>query len=244
MKISIITATLNNEDTIKKTLHSIDNQAFSNTEHLIIDGKSTDRTLEFVENSRTNKKIFSAYDGGIYFALNKGIEKSTGDIIGFLHADDYYSNNSILEKINNIFTSENCDVLYGDLDYISGSGKIVRHWEAGSFDAKKLKKGWMPPHPTFFVRKELYQKFGLFDTNFKIAADYDLMLRFLTKNLRVYYLAETLVKMRTGGESNKNIKNIFHKSTEDLKIIRKNNIGGLSVLFLKNISKLSQFIKK
>ncbi len=246
MRITIITATYNCEKTIAYALDSVKNQTYKNIEHIIIDGKSTDNTLNIVKNYSHISKIISETDEGIYYALNKGITNATGKIIGFLHADDFFSDNTIIKKIANAFTSKKIDVLYGDLQYVSGenTSKIIRNWKSSDFDFSLLKKGWMPPHPTFFAQKGLYENFGNFNTNYTISADYDLMLRFLTKKINTYYLPEIITKMRLGGISNRNIKTIIRKSTEDYKIIKRNKIGGFFTLLNKNTSKLSQFLKK
>ena len=244
MKISIITATLNNEKTIKDTLTSVANQSYKNIEHIIIDGKSTDNTLSIVKKFQHVSKIISEKDKGIYFALNKGIDIATGDIIGFLHADDYFAYNEVAENIARLFI-EGAEIVYANLDYISfGNDKIIRHWTSGDFNLKKLKRGWMPPHPTFYAKKDLFLKFGNFNTNFKISADYDLMTRFLKNATEIKYLPKVIVKMRIGGKSNNSLKHILQKSAEDLKSMRKNQIGGIATLFLKNFRKINQFFQR
>ncbi len=244
MKISIITATYNNEKTIADTLYAVSSQTYANIEHIIIDGKSTDNTLKIINENNPKLKIFSEKDNGIYDALNKGIKHATGDIIGFLHADDIYANNTTIENIAKVFATKNPDSIYSDLHYVAqiDVNKIIRNWQSGEFEYFKLKKGWMPPHPTFFVKKEIYNKFGNFNTNYKIAADYDLMMRFLGKHkISVAYLPEVTVKMRVGGESNKSLKNIIKKMKEDYKVVKTNKIGGIFTLLKKNTSKISQF---
>ena len=244
MKISIITATFNSEKTICSTLQSVDNQTYKNIEHIVIDGKSTDKTLEIVAKFSSVSKVISEKDSGVYFALNKGIKKASGDVIGFLHADDFFANDLILEKIAEKFKDTNADILYADLDYVAFENhkKIIRHWKSGDFSFKKLKKGWMPPHPTFYVKKSIYDRLGYFDTSFSIAADYDLMLRFLSdKTLKVVYLPEVTVKMRVGGISNRNLKNILQKSREDLRAMKKNHVGNFFTLIMKNLQKIPQF---
>ena len=246
MRITIITATFNCENTIAYALDSVKNQTYKDIEHIIIDGKSTDNTLNIVKSYSHISKVISETDKGIYYALNKGIANANGDIIGFLHADDFFSNNSIIEKIADAFINKNIDVLYGDLQYVASddTSKIIRNWRSSDFKISLLKKGWMPPHPTLFASKKLYENFGNFNTNYTISADYDLMLRFLTKDINTLYLAEIITKMRLGGISNRNINTIIRKSTEDYKIIKKNKIGSFFTLLNKNTSKLSQFIKK
>jgi len=244
VKISIITATFNSEKTIRSTLQSVDNQTYKNIEHIVIDGKSTDKTLEIVAKFSSVSKVISEKDSGVYFALNKGIKKASGDVIGFLHADDFFANDLILEKIAEKFKDTNADILYADLDYVAfeNQKKIIRHWKSGDFSFKKLKKGWMPPHPTFYVKKSIYDRLGYFDTSFSIAADYDLMLRFLSdKTLKVVYLPEVTVKMRVGGISNRNLKNILQKSREDLRAMKKNHVGNFFTLIMKNLQKIPQF---
>ena len=248
MKISIITATYNNEKTIEQTVQSVLNQSYKNIEYIIIDGNSTDNTLQIV-NKYAGKinHIISETDKGMYDALNKGIMKASGDIIGFLHADDFYPANDVLEKVEHTFKVYGTQSVYGDLDYVSANDteKIIRKWKSGSFAFDELKKGWMPPHPTFFVLRDVYWKYGFFNLKYKIAADYDLMLRFLGKyKISAAYIPEVLVKMRWGGKSNRSIKNIFIKSKEDYQALKKNKVGGLYSLFMKNFRKINQFFKK
>ena len=248
MKISIITATFNNEETIADTLYAVNSQTYKNIEHIIIDGKSSDNTLKIIEEQKNdNLIIISEKDNGIYDALNKGIKQASGEIIGFLHADDIYADNDAIKYIVEKFNSEKSDSVYADLQYISkkNPNKIIRNWLSGEFDFKNLKKGWMPPHPTFFVKKEIYNSLGVFNTDYKIAADYDLMMRFLGKHkISTAYLPHILVKMRVGGESNKSLKNIIKKMREDYRVMKNNNIGGIFTLIRKNTSKIKQFFTK
>jgi glycosyltransferase len=248
MKISIITATYNNEKTIEQTIQSVINQTYQDIEYIVIDGNSSDNTLKIVDKYRNKiSHIISEADKGMYDALNKGIMKATGNIIGFLHADDFYSENTILEKVEHTFKVYGTQSVYGDLDYVAQENpeKIIRKWKSGKFEFDELKKGWMPPHPTFFVLRDVYWKYGFFDLKYKIASDYDLMLRFLGKHkISTAYLPEVLVKMRWGGKSNKSIDNIILKSKEDYRALKNNNIGGIYSLFMKNFRKISQFFKK
>jgi len=248
MKFTVITATYNNQNTIADTIDSVISQTYTNIEHIIIDGKSSDNTISVIE-KKTDKvtKIISEKDSGIYDALNKGINEATGDVIVFLHADDIFGNETIIEKASKLFMKTKADGIYGDLQYVSkeDTNKIIRHWKAGTYSFCKLKTGWMPPHPTFFIKKEIYDKYGLFDTNFSIAADYDIILRFLGKyKINTAYLPEVMIKMRIGGKSNKNIKNIKLKMKEDIKALKKNRIGGIHTVFLKNIIKIPQLFVK
>jgi len=248
MKFSIITATYNSQNTIADAMFAVNSQTYENIEHIIIDGASTDKTLEIVKKHKKEyTKVISESDTGIYDALNKGIKNSTGDVIAFLHADDIYANNDIIKQIANLFKQDQCDSVYGDLQYVAKDNlnKIIRYWKSGKFTFSKLKKGWMPPHPTFFVKKDIYNKFGTFDTSFRIAADYDIILRFLGSNkISTTYLPEVMIKMRIGGESNKSIKNIIKKMQEDVKALKKNKLGNWHTVFMKNIIKIPQLFKK
>jgi len=248
VKISIITACYNNAETIRDTLNSVSQQTYADIEYIIIDGASADGTLEILKSYNNSiSKLVSEPDNGIYDALNKGLALASGDVVGFLHADDVYTNSDVLADVAACFKTSETDTLYGDLVYVSkdDTSKIVRLWESGVFNFSELKKGWMPPHPTFFVKRNIYEGLGNFDTSFRIAADYDLVLRFLfSHKVSTHYLPKVLIKMRTGGASNKSLSNILKKSKEDLRALRKNNVGGLGVLIFKNIRKIPQFFRR
>lgn len=246
LKISVITGVYNNCETIRQTLDSVLSQSHPMVEYIVIDGGSTDGTLEILNLYKSKLDVFiSEPDSGIYDALNKGIINCTGDIIGFLHSDDLYENSFILEKIANAFDSLGVDAVYGDLVYVQRDEitRVVRHWKSCAFDDQLLSKGWMPAHPTLYVRRLAYERLGVFNTSYRIAADYDLILRFFGKGKLVSkYIPEVLVRMRAGGVSNNSIKNIVKKSLEDIAILRRNQIGGLLVLVKKNLLKLRQFM--
>jgi len=248
VKVSIITSVYNNKDQISEAIESVLNQSYHDIEYIVIDGASTDGTTEIVGSYGDKiSKFISEPDEGIYDGLNKGIYLATGDVIGFLHSDDFYLHDQVIEMVVKHFKENDCDGVYGDLIYVDkeNTQRVVRHWKSGRFEYEKLRRGWMPPHPAFFIKREIYEKFGAFDTNFKISADYNFMLKILSdQNLKVCYLENVLYVMRVGGASNKNLKNLYKKSTEDLKALRENNIGSLITLFLKNISKLPQFFRK
>lgn len=247
MKISIITATYNSAAHIAHCLESVNKQTYPNIEHIIIDGASKDNTLEIIEATPNRvEKIVSEPDHGIYDALNKGIKLAAGDIIGFLHTDDFFTSTQTLANIAQQFQKKEITGIYGNLEYVSkdNSNRIIRHWKSNAFKPASIKYGWMPAHPTLFLKKEVYIKHGLYDLQFKIAADYDFMLRVLKDNtLRIEYLREGITKMRVGGASNKSIKNIIQKSKEDYKAIRKNKVGGFHTLLFKNLRKINQFFK-
>ncbi|PPD49808.1 MAG: glycosyl transferase [Methylobacter sp.] len=248
MKISIITSVYNNQETIAKAISSVLSQTYPDIEYIIIDGGSTDGTVGVVKPYQDRLATFiSEPDKGIYDGLNKGIKLATGDIIGFLHSDDLYEDNQVIEKVAQAFMDYGVDSVYGNLTYVDKNDptRVIRYWQSGGFSLNKLRHGWMPPHPTFFVKRDVYERYGLFDTRFKIAADYDLILRFLGKQqISTHYIPSVLIKMRVGGASNKSWKNILRKSTEDLQAMKNNGIGGVFSLVIKNLSKLQQFFRK
>ena len=251
MKISIITATYNSEKSIEDTVRSILSQSYTNYEMVVIDGASSDKTLlkleKLTESIKDKVKVISEPDKGIYDALNKGISNSTGDLIAFLHADDFYNDINVLANVVKTFEDSCVDSVYGDLLYVSKENinNTVRYWQSGFCSLRKMRNGWMPPHPSFFVKKDIYDKYGNFDLGLSIAADYDFMMRVLYKEkISVAYLPKILVKMRTGGASNKSLKNIIEKSRQDLIAMKKNGLGGLFSLFIKNLRKLPQFFTR
>jgi len=247
LKISIITSVYNNKEQIADAIDSVLSQTYKNIEYIVIDGASTDGTIDIIKSYGEKINVFvSEKDEGIYSGLNKGIQLATGDIIGFLHSDDFYLHDNILEMVVSKFKRKKCDGVYGDLIYVdkNDTNRIVRHWNSGKFEFDKLKKGWMPPHPAFFLKKSVYEEFGLYDTNFKISADYNFILKVLSsKKLKICYLSNVLYVMRLGGASNKNLKNMIRKSKEDLKALRDNNIGSIFSLLKKITSKIPQFFK-
>ncbi len=244
MKVSIITATYNSANTIIDSLNSLIAQDYSNIEYIVVDGASTDNTLALIKEYYPNAKIISEPDKGIYDALNKGIKAATGDVIGFLHSDDIFAYSSAITDLVAVMKNENKKAVYADLDYISkdNSEKTIRHWVSGTYSKEKLKQGWMPPHPTFYMERSLYEKFGGFDLSFSISADYESLLRYLWVNdTPMGYLPKTVMKMRVGGKSNRNLKNILIKSKEDRQALKNNDIPWLKALLLKNLSKIPQF---
>lgn len=249
MKISIITITYNSEKTIADTIKSVLVQTYKNIEYIIIDGKSSDKTLKIINKYKKKKfKIISEKDYGIYDALNKGISLATGDIIGFLHSDDVFYDKQVLFNIAKTFENYNIDSLYGDLLYVNAqnTNKIIRYWKSKDFNKSSFKAGWMPAHPTFYVKKEIYKKYGNFNINLKISADYELMLRFLYKNtISTKYLPLILVKMRMGGTSNVNLKNRLIANQEDKKAWEMNNLNmPFYTNILKPLRKITQYFHK
>jgi len=248
MKLSIISVVYNNDQYIEDCIESVASQSYRNREHIVVDGGSTDGTLEVIEKHRDKiTKWISEPDDGLYSAMNKGISMATGDVIGFLHSDDYYADQDVMEKVAGVFINKDVESLYGDLVYISKSGKrILRYWKSGNYRKGMVKWGWMPPHPTFFVKRELYKRHGGFNTNLRVAADYELILRFLGKHsISTHYLPEVLIKMRIGGNSNKSVKNLLRKSKEDFQAMKDNGLPiPIAALLYKNFSKLPQFFMK
>lgn len=245
LRFSIITACYNSEDTIEKAITSLKAQSWAGIEHIVIDGASSDSTPTIAQSTLGVMDIFfSEPDSGIYDALNKGIFHSRGDVIGFLHSDDFFANDTVLQSVAELFLSSGADAVYGDLQYVSADNpaQIIRHWRSGEFSRSKLNRGWMPPHPTFFMKREVYERLGAFNTDFRIASDYDSLLRYLSYPfLKVAYIPEVLVKMRIGGASNGGIKQIIRKTREDFVVMKKNGINPYFALAYKNFSKIPQF---
>lgn len=245
IKISIITAVRNRVNVIANAIESVSGQSYHDIEHLIQDGLSTDGTLEVI--GRYNSSIIrleSKRDSGIYDAINKGILRAQGDVIGLMHSDDFFADPLVLAKVAEAFQDPDVDGVYGDLDYVDSADtrRVLRRWRSGSFAIENLRRGWMPPHPTVYLRSHVFKKWGVYDTSYRISADYDAMLRYLSMGeVKMTYIPEVIVKMRTGGESNKSLYNLAKKSCEDYRAIRTNKVGGFGTLLQKNLSKIHQF---
>ena len=246
-KLSIITATYNAADTLATCLDSVRNQG-SDVEHILIDGGSTDATLDIADSYKEHiVKIVSEPDKGIYDAMNKGIQIATGEVIGILNADDFYPSSDVLSRVAEVFADKNIDACYGDLVYVDSehTNKVKRFWRAGKFDSKKFYWGWMPPHPTFFVRASVYEKYGLFNLDLGSAADYEIMLRFLLKHeINVAYLPMVMVHMRTGGVSNANVSNRLAANRMDRKAWQVNGLRPYPwTLYAKPLRKVGQWVR-
>lgn len=248
MIISIITPTYNSASTVADTLDCIKVQSYKNVEHIIVDGSSKDDTLQIVKTYPHIAKVISENDKGIYDAMNKGIAMATGDVIGILNSDDLYAHDEVLAKVANVFKHDNVDVCYADLQYVHQSdvNKVIRTWKSGKFKHRSFYNGWMPPHPTVFVRKNVYDKVGNFNLALKSAADYELMLRiFLKHKFHIHYIPEIIVKMRAGGISNSSFSNRIKANKEDRAAWKMNNLRPhFYTLYLKPIRKITQFLKK
>ena len=246
MKISIITASYNSAKTIRDTLESVRCQEYRHVEHLVIDGLSTDGTLDIVREYPNISKIISEKDNGIYDAMNKGLQLASGEIIGILNSDDIYVNNQVLGHVAEIFQNEQVDACYADLQYVDGedTNKLIRHWKSGNFKKNSFFYGWMPPHPTLFLRRRVYDKVGFFNLALKNSADYELMLRiFVTHDFTIRYLPRVIVKMRTGGASNASFMRRIDANKEDRLAWKINDLKPyFFTLYLKPIRKIFQFI--
>lgn len=251
MKISIITVCYNSEKYIRTAIESVLSQSYDNIEYILVDGGSKDNTVSIIKDYEPlfndRMRWVSEPDKGLYDAMNKGVRMATGDIIGLINSDDLFCDNHAVEKVINVFTKQReLDSVYADLFYVSQSDtdKIVRRWVTGK--QKAFKNGWHPAHPTLYIKKEVYEKFGYFNLDFKLAADFEIMLRFLEKfKISTFYLQEALVKMRLGGETNKSFKNIYNQNVECIKAFTTNGVFVNKMLypFLRMIPKLLQYKK-
>ena len=251
MKVSVITVAFNSVSFINDCLASVKLQKYSDIEHIIIDGASTDGTLSILESKRHQfATLISEKDRGIYHAMNKGIGIASGDIIGFLNSDDFYINNSVISEVVKEFKKDSSiDACYADLLYVgrSNTSKIIRYVKSCEFKEGLFSKGWSPPHPTFFVRRSVYKDLGNFDINYNIASDVDLMMRFLeVHKIKSTYIPKVWIKMRMGGTTNKSIRNIWIQNIEVFNSLKKNglSVNPISFFINKFISRFNQFLKR
>jgi len=229
--------------TIEKTLLSVANQSYENIEHIIVDGNSKDNTIDICKSYSHLSKILSEPDKGVYDAFNKGIKLATGDVIGFLNADDTFYNENSIQDIVDAFSNNEADIIYGNLDYVNEESKVIRNWISKPYEKGLVKKAWMPAHPSFYCKKEVYDRLGGYNDSFKIAGDFELCLRFLEVNkVSSYYLNNKLVKMLVGGISNNGLKSKLTIFKEELRAFKINNISVNPVLFFfYKLKKLKQF---
>ena len=247
MKISIVTVCYNSAATIADTLRSVARQGYQDIEHLVIDGRSVDRTIQVVEENHHPRLIVSSEpDGGIYDAMNKGLKRASGEIIGFLNSDDFYSDSSVLEDIAAAFQDESVEACYADLVYVTqDDGRIVRFWKSRPFVRGDFAYGWCPAHPTFYVRKSVFERLGFFDQRFKLAADAEFMMRCLELDeIKSLYIPRVIVRMRVGGASNQGWKNILQQNKEIFSAFRKNNVAFNPVTFFihKILARIRQYL--
>lgn len=246
--ISIVTVVLNGVSTISDCIESVRSQSVT-AEHIVVDGGSTDGTLDVIERYRpTVASVIPGPDRGIYDAMNKGILAATGDVVGIHNADDFYAHEGVIANVKEVFSDEAADSCYGDLIYVDAAdtARVIRSWRAGPYDVSRFYRGWMPPHPTFFVRRAVYEKYGLFNLSLGSSADYELMLRFLLKHrITSRYIPETLVKMRIGGTSNASLVNRLRANRMDRLAWRVNGLKPHSwTTLLKPLSKLPQYWRR
>ncbi len=249
MKISVITISYNAGDTIEETILSVVNQDYPDIEYVIIDGGSTDQTKTIISKYQSQISTYiSEPDNGIYDAMNKGLSLATGDLIALLNADDVYAASSVLTNVCKALEANATDACYGDLEYVKrlNPDKVIRKWVSGVFIRENFRKGWMPPHPAFFVKRRIYQEFGNFNTDLKTSADYELMLRFLYRyKVSTCYLPMVLVKMKVGGQSNQSFQNRINANKEDRLAWKINNLQAAPFTFImKPLRKVSQFWKR
>lgn len=249
MKVSIITVCYNSAVTIRDAVDSVLAQQGVELEYIVIDGQSSDDTVEILKTYGDRiTKLVSEPDHGIYDAMNKGVALATGDVIGILNSDDFYADSSVLAEVVAAFVDESIDCVYGDLDYVDAedTDRVVRAWRSGEMTPGAFRRGWHPAHPTFFVRRSVYERVGRFNLDLKIAADYEFMLRVLERDqAKAAYLPRVLVKMRTGGASNASISNILKANLQCWQAWGLNGLGWSPLPILaKPLSKLKQFWKK
>ena len=252
MKLSIVTATYNSSKTVDDTIKSVLGQTYKDYEYIVIDGVSKDNTLDIAKSYELQfegrMKIFSEKDKGIYDAMNKGFQKATGDVLILINSDDLFARPDALELVVKEFENHpEVDGVYANLYYVSqnNTDNIVRVWKTG--EQKSMRYGWLPAHPTFYVKRECYEKYGYFNLNYPLAADFELMLRFIEGHrIKLTYLPEYLVKMRLGGATSKSLKNIYKQDVETIKAFKENGLpgGNIMYLFWRYLPKVKQFFRK
>ncbi len=247
MKISIITVTYNSAATLQHTLESVNNQDYPDIEHILVDGGSTDETVAIIQSYPHVAQWVSEKDRGLYDAINKGIRMATGDVIGILNSDDFFPGNHIVTQIVNSFGQNNVSAVYGDIAFVRPGRleKIVRLYSSKKFTPRRFGYGYMPAHPSFYARKSCYDSLGLYKLDYKIAADYELLMRFIFKNGISYaYIPEILVYMRTGGVSNKNLLSRYTLNKEIIKACKENGVNtNMALLSLKYLNKVFEYVK-
>lgn len=249
VKVSIITVVYNNAYTITNAIESVLSQDYSNIEYIVIDGQSTDGTVEkIISYKQYITHFISEPDKGIYDAMNKGLKLATGDIVGILNSDDFYARDTIISEVISEFQKKEVDLVFGDIVYVKPNNldKITRYYSSANFNPEKFAWGWMPAHPSCFLKREVYEKYGYFKTDYKIAADYEILTRFMAKHKIPYaYIPKVFVKMRTGGVSTANLKSNLILNQEIVRACRENGINtNLYKVFLKYFTKVFQLIKR
>ncbi|QXE91548.1 glycosyltransferase [Geomonas subterranea] len=250
MKISIITVVYNNRKYIADCIRSVSGQTHKDIEYIVVDGGSKDGTVDVIrEHESAITNWTSERDSGIYDAMNKGVSRATGEVVGLLNADDVYYDDSVLATVADVMQDHTVDACYADLTYVDSDDldKTVRFWRSEQYKPGYFRKGWVPAHPTFFVRRRVYQKYGLFDLDYRLAADFELMARFLERHqVKGVYIPRIFVKMRVGGATNKSVSNIVKQNVEIVRACKKNGIDMSLVSFARNkvVDRLRQFLVK
>jgi glycosyltransferase involved in cell wall biosynthesis len=245
LKLSLVTVVYNAQDTIRQCIQSVISQNYPHLEYIIIDGGSTDNTLAIIQEYREHIHVLvSEPDKGIYDAMNKGIRLATGDVVGMLNADDHFADDHVLQSVAGIFVQRDMEIVYGDLDIIDRHRKVIRKWRSGEYNRNSFKLGFMPPHPTFYCRRNLFDQFGFYSSDHGSAADYELMLRLMYRHrVKSYHLKQVIVKMRAGGISSKNLNNRTKAWQFDLLAMRQNKLPfPILTLVLKPLRKIVQFL--
>jgi glycosyltransferase involved in cell wall biosynthesis len=247
MKVSIITTTYNSAATVRDTLESVKSQDHADIEHIIVDGRSTDSTIALVKSYPHVAKYVSEEDQGLYDAINKGIRMSTGDIVGILNSDDFFPDSTVISSIVKVFEKEKVDAVYGDIAFVKPDNlrKIVRYYSSRKFHPRKFAKGYMPAHPSFYAKRSCFEQLGLYQLDYKIAADFELLMRFfMNKNIKTSYLHKVIVYMRTGGVSNKNVLSRYTLNKEIIKACKENGVKtNMLVISLKYLNKVFEYIR-
>jgi glycosyltransferase involved in cell wall biosynthesis len=246
LKVSVITVTYNSAATVEDTIRSVSAQSYPDIEYIVVDGASTDKTINIINRYRDDIQVFvSEKDRGLYDALNKAIALATGDIVGILHSDDLFAHKDVIAHYVDRFLQSGAEGVYADLDYVDrkNTARIRRKWRSGKYRHGMFKFGWMPPHPTFMVKRALYKHFGAFNTSLRSAADYELMLRFIhLHKIRLVYMPEVTIKMRAGGKSNATLQNRVNANREDRLAWKMNGLKApFYTLYLKPLRKIFQF---
>lgn len=246
MKVSIITVTFNSVKTLQDTIDSVALQNYKEIEYILVDGNSKDGTVEIIKrNNHVINKWISEPDKGLYDAMNKGIKMASGDIIGIINSDDFYLDEDVISDVVEVFNCKDVDAVHAELFYVDpiDTNKIVRHWKTGEFTSGAFRKGWHPAHPTLFLKKEVYGRYGYFNLDFKLASDFELMCRFFEKHkINSYFLKRPLIKMRLGGATSKNLKNIINQNIECYRAFKINHIQVSPLyIFRRILPKLKQY---
>ena len=249
MKLTVVTVCLNARQTIAEAVQSVHGQTHGNVEHIVVDGASTDGTLEILQQHREGiSTLISERDQGLYFAMNKGVAAATGDYLGFLNSDDVYHHDRVLETVDSALSSSQADAAHADLIYVGRDdpSRVVRYWSSRPYSPGMFEAGWHPAHPTLFVKTQLLREMGGFDTRYRYHADFDLMVRlFIERQITSAYIAEVLVRMRTGGQSTQSLGNIFKGNRESWEIARRSGIGQSPLWMVRKLGyRVGQFFRR